>query len=490
MLRRAASWMGVGVVVALAVGTGLAQCSSGQGAGSRPADAAVEGRADAGAEGHTIQEAGDDVGAETEAEAEAAATDAAAPPFCLPQYAQETSNVLAGWPGWRRMPGLDPCCAIATPIDLTASMPAWSWVPCSNGLAGCLDFYAPWAPPQGTIVFAFPFPPASHDASGNPKWLMFRRAVDPQPYSTPGANFGPIEYDLYDIPTGTPLGAWRKDDFVDRSAANECGIDVLIGQSTVTVAAELVSLDRLLGLSVAHGIPSAMLGSPSFTTYTRLLPGLQDVGASDSLFAFDTPGALVRADFGATALAVGSTNVSLWLALVEGADVFGATTNLPQQMFAFHQGGSPELLRANPNADVGSPASDGTRLYWTETYGPSGGPRQIELWSAPYTSDPAQLAATASRFATVSSTLDPAGARAVAFGGVMAVPNASQAQPTMTTAIVGRVSDGKIIQVNPGPGRYIGQVVALTPSELWAITVDSNSAGFHGYLSRISLGDW
>jgi hypothetical protein len=400
--------------------------------------------------------------------------------------AQEVTQTIAGWQGWRRLPGLDPCCAIATPRDLAASMPAYSWVPCTNGMAGCLEFNATWAQLDSSVfnstVFSS-YAKVSRDANGSLRWLMLTRAVG-------SGEYAPSECDLYDIATGTPLGAWRSDDFVDTTATNRCYAGGLLGEATVTVHAELTtvgphSVIEQVGTYVAHGDPQTMLTSPSFTEYTRLLTGDQDTLASDSTFAFDAPDYLVRVDFAAATLNTQPLTMPMtWLSLadVEGSDVFGATSYTPwEQLYVFRADLSLALLRSNSMAHVGTPTSDGTRLYWTETYGSTGGTQTLtELWSAPYTTDPTQLAATAAKIAAVPNAYIPQSA--VAFGGLMAVV-------TSNGAVVARVSDGKTQQVSSGPGRHIIEVIAVTPSELWAME-DETTVYSPWHLTRLSLSEW
>jgi hypothetical protein len=473
----------VAVALCGGIAVALAQCSSVGGGGGAPFLDAGE-ASDSPVPGDVTIKVGEASPADVTGEKAEAGDGSAA--FCSPMVAQEVTQTIAGWQGWRRLPGLDACCAIATPLDLAASMPAYSWVPCTNGIADCLEFNATWAQLDASVfnsTFFGAYAKVSRDANGDPKWLMFTRAAGPDA-------FAPAEYDLYDVASGAPLGAWRDDEFVDTTAVHRCYAGVLLGEMTVTIDAELTtvgpnSVVEQVGTYVAHGDPQTMLMSPSFTEYTRLLTAFQDRLASDTAFAFDAPDYLVRARFGAGLLDVQPmTTPMVWLSLadVEGQDVFGETSYTPwEQMYVFRSDSSLALLRSNSMAHVGTPTSDGTRLYWTETYGSTSGTQtQTELWSAPYTTDPSKLAATAAKIAAVPNAYIPHSS--VAFGGLIAVV-------TSNGAVVGRVSDGKTQQVTSGTGRQIIEVIAVTPSELWAME-DEGTPYSPWHLTRIPLGDW
>lgn len=419
-------------------------------------------------------EAGPDVsGADVVASSSGAVADGGG--TCTSEAKQAVTREVASWQGWETVAGLGACCAAAVPLSPATSMPAYSWVPCSNGMTGCLEFAAPWALPDAPDFGSFAN--ASRDASGNPRWLMFSRAVGAAPYSQ-GATF---EQDLYDISSGTPLGAWREDNTTGNHA---CFTRALLGQSTVTVDGEPPN-----GMFVASGPPQAMITGPVFQRYSSRLSGVQEEYASDSVFAFDmeSAGVVARTSV-ASAILVRSPAGSppLLLAMVEGQDVLAyseAGTAGWGQLYALREDGTLPLLRSNAQAHVATPAFDGARLYWTETYGATDTTAQqtrTELWSAPYTSDPAQLAATAARFAVIANTTMPISA--IAFRGLFAIG-------TRTAAYVARFADGMVVQPTPGPNRQFATLVAVTPSELWSIERNTNDASKLP-LTRVSLGAW
>jgi hypothetical protein len=314
---------------------------------------------------------------------------------------------------------------------------------------------------------------------------MFSRSVNASPYT----QIVTYEYDLYDVATGTPLGAWRVDNNVNLQDVHECLVQARLGQSTLTVAAYFITSEIVDPVYLANGDPHTMTTAPRFSAYPGRLDGLQTTLASDFTFALDLQpaGFLARATFGTTNFVVSPLPMApLSLAMVEGHDVLGYSEHGSAgwgQLYTFDGSGTLSLLRANPSAHVAAPASDGTRLYWTETYGSTDltAPQtQTELWSAPYTADPNQLAATASRFAVIPSTTLPLSA--VAFGGLVALQ-------TRSSVYVARLSDGKVIQPSPGQGRSFSAMVAVTASELWSMETDA-SGYYDAYLTRISLGSW
>jgi hypothetical protein len=306
---------------------------------------------------------------------------------------------------------------------------------------------------------------------------MFSRAVGAAPYSQ-GATF---EQDLYDVVSGMPIGAWRGD---NTTGGYACFTRALLGQSTVTIDGEPPN-----GMFVANGTPQTMITAPAFQRYSPRLSGVQEEYTSDSVFAFDMEGAgvVARTGIGSAILVRSPAGAPpLLLAMVEGQDVLAYSESGTAgwgQLYVLRDDGTLPLLRSNAQAHVATPASDGARLYWTETYGAMDTTTQqirTELWSAPYTADPAQLASTAVRFAVIPKTTMPIAA--IAFGGLFALG-------TRTAVYVARFADGNVVQPNPGPNRQFSTLVTVTASELWSVERDTSDASKLP-LTRIALGAW
>jgi hypothetical protein len=371
------------------------------------------------------------------------------------------------WPGWTPVTSLSAGCPAAVAADPAKLMPPYQWVPCRNGAASCQEFAVAWTGPYGAGA------KVSHDAAGNPRWLMFMHVID-------GLAETMYEQDLYDIATGEPLGAWRATRNIPRK---DCYFWALLGQSTVTLDGELSD-----GLYLANGDPRTMTTNPVFRRYGAPVSGIQEELASDSIFAFDLEpqGVIARTSIGSGTLLQRRADVRLLLDAVEGSDGFAISEHGSSgwgQLYVLDASGSLVLLRSNPAAHVATPASDGVRLYWTETYGSTDvrAPQaRTELWSAPYTVDPAVLATSGSKLAVIPSSTLPL--RAIAFGGRMAVLFGTG------SVYVGRVADGKVVQVDPGPRRKFDVLLAVTASELWSLESDV-AGGPISSLTRVGLHD-
>jgi hypothetical protein len=335
-----------------------------------------------------------------------------------------------------------------------------------------MDFDTSWAPLPAAF---FAGAKASRGAGGNPQWLMITRGIGP--YLTP-----PVEDDLYDIGSGAVLGAWRDG---DSPTQHFCFMEALLGQTTVTINAQLSPQ----GFYVANGPPSVIGDDPPIQRYSNSLLGFQERFASDKVFAFDLEpqGIIARTNIGSGTLQQAQGNVPLLLSMVEGNDVFAYSqsgTSGWGQLYVVDASGKLTLLRSNPNAHVATPASDGIRIYWTETYGSidvTQPQARTEFWSAPYTADPSALAATATKFAVASNTQFPISS--LAFNGLMSVLTRGN------VVYVVRLSDGAIVQPSPGPNRAFEILVAVTSAELWAIESVVHGAP-NSALSRIGLGTW
>jgi hypothetical protein len=334
-----------------------------------------------------------------------------------------------------------------------------------------MEFSATWVTAPTTPIYGYG--KASRDASGSPRGLIFNRGI--AGYNSPDEN------DLYDIATGKPIAAWRDG---DSSTQHHCFIEPLLGQETVTVNAQFPQ-----GSYVANGSPQVAMADPPLQQYSTTALGFQERLASDRVFAFDLEpqGIIARTDFGSGTLQQAQGTVGLLLSMVEGEDVFAISEHGDAgwgQIYTVDANGTLALLRSNPNAHVATPACDGSRIYWTETYGTTdvlADQTRTEFWSAPYTADAATLASTAGKIAEVPNRMLPISA--VAFAELVAVSTRDN------TVYVVRLTDGKVIQPDPGPNRYFSGLIAVTATELW--TIESvNQGAPNSSLARIGLGSW
>lgn len=310
-----------------------------------------------------------------------------------------------------------------------------------------------------------------------PKFLMFLRTLD-----MGNSNY---EYDVYDFATSAPLGSWRGKD-------GGCDLRVAVGGGTMTLFGLVVGT----GMSVATGTPQDLASRP---TFFRVAPaaligqGIQEVNASDSTVAFDVEpaGTVFRAAVGSAGSQEGKRpHPPLLLQRVEGEDVYGLAEHGTAgwgQFYRVDADGSVVLYRSNPNAHVGVMRTDGTTLFWTETYGTtdvvSSYQTRAEVWAAPYTRDPVQLASTARKLADVVDPILGVPLDAIAFNGLFAfTTNRSH------VSWVVRASDGSAKRVDPGASWNFPRLglTYVTNTELWSLILKPNGEG----LARLPLGTW
>lgn len=124
-------------------------------------------------------------------------------------------------------------------------------------------------------------------------------------------------------------------------------------------------------------------------------------------------------------------------------------------------------------------------MYWAESYGganPLAPPAVVDIWSAPYTREPATLAATAQKLATLGAgaakPVDPVASKGYyAFGSIPG------------TRSVVEASSGKVQTVTVGGGYDCWQLTHVTATELWC--VEKKLPGPNGTgLIRLQLDPW
>ena len=244
---------------------------------------------------------------------------------------------------------------------------------------------------------------------------------------------------------------------------------------------------------MANGNPMTMATAPTFTTLggLELLP--QEASASDSLFGFDLEpeGIIVQNNLGSAGITKTSKTaggLQLLLELVTGSDVYAFSahgTGGYGQVYKVNLDGSFVLFRSNPTAHVSAMRTDGTSLFWVETYGSTNVnalQQSAEVWAAPYTNDPTTLAATAKKVATVPVSSPGIAGEAIAFSGLYA------ARFDSYNATLARLSDGATLVVSPGPSRYFWGLAFVSPSELWAAVGEGKQRG--AALIRVQIPPW
>jgi len=379
-------------------------------------------------------------------------------------------------PDWQRLGGPVACCAAAIATNPVQDLPALAWIPCLNGATDCLEDKVTW---DGGTYYNFGYTSVSRDGSGAPKLLKFTRA------QFEGQDYGYLEDDVYDFGSGIPVAGLREG---YGGTSDVCTFVLNVGGATIGVLASTKPSDP--HDYVAWG--AAPLTTPAFLPlsgpleqlFTKKPPAVdQDHRMSATSLGFELVyggTGLVRMPVGAASYvmskAFGTDNTDV--DVVEGDDVFAGKFYGSagwSQEYVMAADGTVSLFRGKDKTHVTTLRSDGKTLFWVESYGlsdPHIAPGDfipqpnMEVWSAPYTNDPATLAASAKKLATIQNHTRP-GHAAVAFRDHYAFETDEK------TLTVVRSFDGAVQQISAGPGRRFDDDVAyVSPSEVW-VTMDN-----------------
>jgi hypothetical protein len=310
---------------------------------------------------------------------------------------------------------------------------------------------------------------ASRTASGDAKWLRFERWL--------GGSF--VEDVVIDVTTSKTVTAFRYD------LRKGCSFMPALGPSTIAAVR-------------GDGVPSYASLSPEEWTQQAPavaflpLPTLSALPSlASALATSDTTMALayrftIRTSIGSQTFSdPKKSEVRGDRPIVVGDDVFVTGNDLTERWekaYRLDPDGTHVLFRARANAFIEGLATDGTTWFWMEQFGgPDDGydQPQLEVWSAPYTSDPVALEATAKRIAVLPAGMYHVVTHAVAFSGLYAFATEND------TAYVVRGADGKMQKLGPGPGRELGLPLLVTPTELW--TLESTRPGRPNTIARLAL---
>jgi hypothetical protein len=456
----------VAAAVALCFGT-LVRCGGPSSGASSDAEPGAEGAATVG----TSNDSGD---------SSPMAADA-----ILPTEAAPACATTSDWSGWRRLTELDPCCAVDVPTNITSAVPALSWMPCADAGPGCSELQVPPKGP-GLPPNIFYASVTRNETSGAPQnfLLGWTLASNPTTY----------QYAVFDFASGTPLASWRAELL---QFPTDCQINAFAYGNAVSI------LSGNAPYRLGSATPQSWMTSPSFRVIGGSeLDGVQGQGTSDTVFAFDRAlyGVLDRVDIASNTVVTTAgkqavaNGAMLALDFVTGNDVY-ATNGLSvgpwQQEFLVNPDGTVILYRAKLNRNVGTFATDGTTMFWVENYGgatPSAAPATVEVWAAPYTSNPTQLDATATKVATIPGAGEATG-NLIAFQGLFVMDPHIFSPSTGGAIEVVRHSDGALKQVFAGPGLYFSRFVYVSQTEFWGVV--TNSRGVSDFaLRRFSLGNW
>jgi hypothetical protein len=358
-------------------------------------------------------------------------------------------------------------------VDVTSNVDPLTWIPCTNGMTDCQE--ATSVDGCGSRFGASN--EASRGPAGAAKWLHLQRERGPAVY----------EDIVIDVATSATLAAFRYD------TRSHCSIRAALGQSLV--AAFGVWQD---GGAYAYGAPADLMGSspPPFLSLPAFAPPGYIPEMSDTTFALG--GAFTeRAPLGSTALIDPGIPPKFYgrTPVVVGDDVFvNAEVGQGEWLteYRLDPDGSTVLFRGPPNTHASAFATDGKTMFWTESSGDVDGgfvQPSLEVWAAPYTSDPAQLATTAHRLAQLplGQPAQVPVVGAIAFEGIYVLAYGNETTYQSTAYLV-RATDGALKTVTSGPGRMFGQPLIVTPTELWSIEGNLSAGGER--LTRIAYGGW
>lgn len=384
-------------------------------------------------------------------------------------------------PGWRIYTEL-PNCDLQVPIDVQATAPKPKWRACPGGNPVC-DQIDPsdWTPP-------------SPDERKSAWFANVRRA--------PKADYVSLEYriealnafeqDVFALPTLDPVQSWLQMDDVS------CSVRPYFAPAMGMV---VQTLPTAVQRGKAYGAMPAVFTSPPYQVFAPSLPQgefVGDVGMSDTTVAFD-----LRPSFSVVRLAAGETTYArtskqtLLDPVVVGDVVFARHdhgTDGWTRVVRVDKDGSTVPFRAVPMHHINGFRADGGWVVWLERFGSANFQDiqpTVELWAAPFSSDPTVVAATAKKVATLP------GAFAVPYpayaSGYYAITNEVDAPKVYVV----RLSDGavQIVDVDQayGPGLQrafeLTRIVAVSATELWGVIGEVWGPAGRA-LARIRLGPW
>ena len=385
------------------------------------------------------------------------------------------------WPGWRRTSEFDKCCPADMLEDLSQAIP-YEWVPCDDAAVGCLRFNARTTDSINKPVLQATMARGSSGEAG--QMIVTRSQLVSNSY----------ENIVYELPSGAMKGAWRF------GANPHCfgGITAALADSALLWhVLYSVPAAPSTGTIVANGSIDLLTQSPKSSKTTVPWDNVNTLYSTNrAAFAF-LSGAVMTCDLSGGSPSCISANVaSIAPAGLNGYDEFflegdflyalstGGSAGWSQE-YVVGPNGDTKLLRGVPNTHVGALASDGKNLTWVEVQGDPNllHPQSIEeVWSAPLTRDPSQLAKTAKKLATLPKAGRPAGGHSS--NGYYSISAGGFADSDF---YVVRVIDGTMIKSPPPPApyRFYG-VFYITSTELW-IEGEYNSSI---QLFRLTLPPW
>jgi len=390
------------------------------------------------------------------------------------QAALATNAPSSGADAWLSLPGTPEGCSIQVPRNPERDIDPVEWMPCRDGRHGCQEMKADWRTDGNRDTFGG-WNEASRDAAHRARRLRFERKRSP----------GVFEDVVLDLKSGTTTAAWRYD------LRSQCAVVVSLGENTISTLGRWGNHNTLAVVDPAAW--SRALTTPTFTALGGEASSAitSAVVSSDRTIALEL-GALrrvARAASGSGAF-IASTPASVQVSspLVLGDNVFVASEHGSDgwaQEYRLDPDGTLVLLRGRKGRHIAAMATDGATWFWTESFGGDAGSwwqPSLEIWSAPYTADPSELAATAHKIADASREANQyLPTRAIAFEGRYAF------QTENTSVRVVRAQDGVLHSISPGAHRNIRAPLLIHDDELWVLAMQEPSGATQSAIERISL---
>ena len=384
-------------------------------------------------------------------------------------------GTYSDWPGWRRLTELDPCCRIDVARNPGTDVAPLRWVSCFDAMScQMLDL-----PPRPGLIPQGIGGAVKTDATGAPSQIAIGRPLD---------NEGTlIELSVFDLGSSSAIAAWRQVIAPSAAGTTKCGM-----QFGLSLTAPMLLMEVRHGLGAVSGLvaraPLAQLAAqPVFRPFT--IPGFQgnqEFSSSDQIFSFDDTfaGGVFRCALDSLSCVSrkGGPAVALLLDFVSGTDVFAHSEHGDggwAQEYGMAADGTISLFRGNASAHIGSVATDGTTLAWTETSGNTDVSKpqtKTDVWSAPYTSNAATLSGTAHKVVTLP--------QATITGGPILV-NGYYALYVRGEIDVVRLADGATQRLTAPSGYVYGNPIYVSATEVWAPLGPLGIA-----LLRLPLGAW
>ncbi len=300
-----------------------------------------------------------------------------------PDYGRPVHRDLqqdAGPPdGWDYASWSAQACTVFQATDPGQSVPQLAWLPCNNGITGCVVQDTTELPPETTAFLL----EGVHSYG--------KRTIFVEGWSS---NTQSVEA-VYQLGKG-PIAAWLSQGdgcAVEGMSLSEGGAIQQIDSGyygSITSLLRYGSVDQLIaGTAPIASIDSTVIGDSSSI-------GWGELGATFMVLQVYPNGPLLLWDFGANqpkAMATPSAVTQDWAVAVRGNELLFLRSDQPYNsgIALRHADGSVVMLYQKPTVDIGFVESDGVEVVWEEITQPTGAGMTCEIWTSPWASDAASF---------------------------------------------------------------------------------------------------